>query len=175
MLLFSVCLCQEAAGQGTSPVVATGPISAVASHPATWGQVWQTAISSKGDLVVYDFEHGALYEFPAGGGAMITLAGPGLAGPGGGWANCCVAIDPWDNLGSGSKLEPELIRIPYDAVNHSSSLASPTQCLPQYTSAPESLRYPLDPSPHTSPIHPAAADNPSSNSPLKPNIPLLSA
>ena len=63
-------------GQGTSPVVATGPISAVASHPATWGQVWQTAISSKGDLVVYDFEHGALYEFPAGGGAMITLAGP---------------------------------------------------------------------------------------------------
>lgn len=133
LLLFSVSLCQGAAGQGTSPVIATGPISAVASHPATWGQVWQTAISSKGDLVVYDFEQGALYEFPGGGGPMITLAGPGLAGPGGGWANSGVAIDPWDNLWIGQNWNAELIRIPYDAVNHTWNLADPNAITYQYT------------------------------------------
>jgi len=131
-LFFSVCMCQGSAGQGTSPVVATGPISAVADHPATWGQVWETAISSKGDLVVYDFEQGALYEFPAGGAPLITLAAPGLAGPGGGWANMGVAIDPWDNLWIGQNWNAELIRIPYDAVNETWNLSDPAAITYQY-------------------------------------------
>jgi len=124
LLLFSVCLCQGAWAAANSPVVATGPISGVASHPATWGQVWQTAISSKGELVVGDFEKGALYEFPAGGGAMITLAAPGTWASGG-WANMGVAIDPWDNLWIGQNWNSDLMRIPYDSVNHTWNLSDP--------------------------------------------------
>ncbi len=110
-------------GLGLVPAVVSGPPSAVASHPATWGQVWNTAISSKGDLVIDDFEQGALYEFPAGGGAMITLASPGNSGPAGGWGNMGVAIDPWDNLWIGQNWNSDLMRIPYDNVNHTWNLS----------------------------------------------------
>ncbi len=109
-------------GLGVIPAVVSGPPTAVASHPATWGQQWNTAISSHGDLVVDDFEQGALYEFPAGGGAMITLATPGNNGPGGGWANMGVAIDPWNNLWIGQNWNSDLMRIPYDSVNHTWNL-----------------------------------------------------
>jgi sugar lactone lactonase YvrE len=123
-LLLFVCLCQGAGAQTNSPVVATGPISAVASHPATWGQVWETAISSNGDLVVGDFEQGALYEFPGGGGAMITLAAPGTWANGG-WANMGVAIDPWNNLWIGQNWSADLMRVPYNSTTHSWNLADP--------------------------------------------------
>ena len=125
LLLFNVCLCQGVRAGASSSVVATGSISAVASHPTDWGQVWQTAISSKGDLVIDDFEKGALYEFPAGGGPMITLAAPGSSGPGGAWANMGVAIDPWDNLWIGQNWNSDLMRIPYDSVNHTWNLTDP--------------------------------------------------
>lgn len=133
LLLVCACLCQGAWADTNSTVVATGPISAVATHPATWGQVWQTAISSHGDLVVNDFEKGALYEFPAGGGAMITLAAPGTSGPAGGWGNMGVAIDPWDNLWIGQNWNSDLMRIPYDSVNHTWNLTNPNNNV--YTSS----------------------------------------
>ncbi|MFZ1085618.1 MAG: Ig-like domain repeat protein [Terracidiphilus sp.] len=107
-LLFSVCLCQGAWAGTTSSVVATGQISAVATHPATWGQQWETAISSKGDLITEDFENGGLYLFPAGGGAVVTLVAPGNS-----WTNSGVAFDPWDNLWIGYNWTGELQRIPY--------------------------------------------------------------
>ena len=124
LLLCSVCLCQGAGAQTNTSVVATGPISAVAAHPATWGDVWETAISSNGDVVVGDFQNGALYEFPAGGGALITLAAPGTWG-GGGWTNMGVAIDPWNNLWIGDNWNADLIRIPYDSVHHTWNLSDP--------------------------------------------------
>jgi len=124
LLLCSVCLCQGAGAQTNSSVVATGPTGAVAAHPATWGDVWETAISTNGDVVVGDFENGALYEFPAGGGALITLATAGTWG-GGGWTNMGVAIDPWNNLWIGDNWNADLIRIPYDSVNHTWNLADP--------------------------------------------------
>lgn len=124
LLLCSVCLCQGAGAQTNSSVVATGPISAVAAHPATWGYVWETAISSYGDVVVGDFQNCAIYEFPAGGGALITLAAPGTWGSCG-WANMGVAIDPWDNLWIGDNWSNDLIRIPYDSVNHTWNLSDP--------------------------------------------------
>ncbi|MGA2351973.1 MAG: hypothetical protein ABSF70_16170, partial [Terracidiphilus sp.] len=107
-LLFSVCLCQGAGAQTNMSVVATGPYSAVASHPATWGQQWETAISSKGDLFTVDFQNGGLYLFPAGGGAMVTLIASGNT-----WTNPGIAIDPWDNLWIGLDWNNEFERIPY--------------------------------------------------------------
>jgi hypothetical protein len=111
-------------GMGLVPAIVSGPPTALATHPAAWGYDWETAISSKGDLVLGDFENGALYEFPAGGGALITLAGPGTWG-GGGWTNFGVAIDPWNNLWIGDNWNANVIRIPYDSVNHTWSLANP--------------------------------------------------
>src|ERR1035438_2854498 len=109
LLLFSVGLCQGAGAQTNPSVVATGPISAVASHPATWGQQWETAISSNGDLVTEDFQYGGVYLFPAGGGALVTLVAAGSCG----YCNPAIAIDPWDNLWIGQNWNNELERIPY--------------------------------------------------------------
>ena len=120
-LLSSVSL----SGIGVVPTVVTGPPTGLQTHPATWGQVWETAISSRGDLVVDGFEQGALYEFPADGSPMITLAAPGTSGPGGAWSNMGVAIDPWDNLWIGQNWNSDLMRIPYDSVNHTWNLSGP--------------------------------------------------
>lgn len=124
LLLFGLCYCAGAGAQTTPSAVVTGPVTGVATHPATWGDVWETAISSEGDLVVLDFQNGALYEFPANGGAMITLAGPGLLASGG-WTNMGVAIDPWNNLWVGQNWNANLLRVPYDPVNHTWNLSGP--------------------------------------------------
>ena len=66
LLLLSVCLCTEAWAGANPSVVATGPLSAVATHPA-FEVVWNTAISPWGDLFVMDFSANALYFRPAAG------------------------------------------------------------------------------------------------------------
>ena len=113
-------------GIGLVPAVVSGPPTAIATHPASWGQVWETAISSKGDLVLYGFEQGGLYEFPAGGGAMITVIAPGN-----GWTNIGVAIDPWDNLWIVDNWSAELIRVPYSGGTW--NLADPGAITYQYS------------------------------------------
>jgi hypothetical protein len=125
LLFFSACLCQGAWAGTTSSVVATGPLSAVATHPATWGQVWNSAISSKGDLVVNDFQNDAYYEFPAGGGSVITLGAAGVY-TSGGWTNMSIAFDPWDNLWIGDNWNAEFIRVPYISATDSWDFASGT-------------------------------------------------
>jgi sugar lactone lactonase YvrE len=119
-------------GMGVAPSVATGPVTGVQTHAANFGQVWETAISTNGDLVIDDFEHAALYEFPGGGGPMITLAAPGNSGPGGAWANMGVAIDPWNNLWIGQNWNSDLMRVPYDPVNHTWNLTNASNLV--YTS-----------------------------------------
>jgi len=97
LLLFSLCLTGLATGQG-SPLV-TASSAAGLNHPTGWGTIQQTAIDQAGDWLVVDYANGALYEFPVGGGAAITL---GSANPsaslGGGYQNPGIAIDPGNNL-----------------------------------------------------------------------------
>ena len=66
-LLFGLCLSLQSLGQGTPIVTASSP--AGLSHPTGWGTIQQTAIDSNGDWLVVDYANGAVYEFPAGGGA----------------------------------------------------------------------------------------------------------
>jgi Bacterial Ig-like domain (group 3) len=119
LLIFSALLSKGAAGQSASPLV-TSSVSQGLAHPSTpaWGQIYNTAITTEGDWLVLDGGQGALYEFPANGGAMITLLAAGTMGsdPGlaldanntlyleGNWANCILRFpyDPstktWDGL-----------------------------------------------------------------------------
>src|SRR5580698_7265230 len=100
LLLSGFCFMAETAAQGTAPLVSASSAAGL-SHPTGWGALQQSAINSEGDWVVVDYANGAVYEFPAGGGAAITLAPPGPSGSAGSmgqYNNPGVAIDPADNL-----------------------------------------------------------------------------
>jgi len=112
-LLFSLCLCVEAAGQGASPLV-TSSVATGLGAPATTGPFFQTAISSHGDFLIDDFQNAAVYQYPAGGGAVITLLAKGSSGPGGGWANYGIALDKYDNMYLANNWNGGLQFIPYD-------------------------------------------------------------
>jgi sugar lactone lactonase YvrE len=117
LLLLGVCLCERSAGQqGASPLVTSSAAYAL-PVPPTYGAVWQSAVSSHGDFLIADFEDAAIYQYPAGGGAPITLFAAGTSGPGGMWANIGVALDQFDNLYLDNNWNGGMQRIPYDPVH----------------------------------------------------------
>jgi hypothetical protein len=122
-LLFSLCLCVEAAGQGVAPAVisatATGPFNSATANGVTFGQVWNMAVSSHGDLLLLDFKNGVLYQVPANGGPTITISN-GLCG----WTPVGIALDSSDNVFVPSCWADGLTEIPYDAVNHTWNYAN---------------------------------------------------
>jgi hypothetical protein len=93
LLLVCVCVGQKAAPQGTPQVTST--FVTAMTHPAGWGQIIGTAITTGGDLLVIDSGNAALYEFPANGGTMITLVAAG--GLGSNW-NPDLALDSQNTL-----------------------------------------------------------------------------
>jgi sugar lactone lactonase YvrE len=110
LLLSSACLCVGAAGQVPSvvPSATTG-----LAHPTGWGNIYQTALDSQGDWLVVDYGKGALYEFPAGGGPVITIIPP--TGIGGG-NNPGIAIDSNNTLYLEGNWSNCLLQFPYDPV-----------------------------------------------------------
>lgn len=114
LLLVSLCLSGQAMGQGAPLVIATS--AAGLTHPTGWGTIQQSAINSEGDWVVDDYANGAVYEFPAGGQAAITLVA--AAGLGGGYENPAVVIDPNDNLYLGANWNNGVVMFPWDASSH---------------------------------------------------------
>lgn len=115
LLLLTLCFSGRAVGQGTVPLV-TASSAAGLSHPTGWGTIQQTAIDQAGDWLVVDYANGALYEFPAGGGAAIVLAPPTpTASLGGGYQNPVIAIDPANNIYLGANWNNCLVMFPWDA------------------------------------------------------------
>jgi hypothetical protein len=117
LLLCGFCLSAQAAGQGTAPLVSATSAAGL-SHPTGWGAIQQTAIDSNGDWLVVDYSNGALYEFPAGGGAAITLAAPGATGEAGSLGqgnNPGIAIDPNNNLYIEANWNNCLLMFPWNA------------------------------------------------------------
>lgn len=96
-LLFCLCLNGRAAGQGAAPPV-TASSAVGLTHTTGWGNIDQTAIDSFGNWVVVDNGGEAVYEFPAGGGAAITLVAPGGMNTDYGAGNPGILIDPANNL-----------------------------------------------------------------------------
>jgi len=114
LMLLSLCLTGLATGQG-SPLV-TASSAAGLSHPTGWGTIQETAIDQAGDWLVVDYANGALYEFPAGGGAAITLAGASpSASLGGGYQNPVILIDPANNLYLGANWNNCLVLFTWNA------------------------------------------------------------
>ena len=114
LMLFSLCLTGLAAGQG-SPLV-TASSAAGLSHPTGWGTIQQTALDRAGDWLVVDWTNGALYEFPVGGGAAITLAAATpSASLGGGYQNPGIAIDPGNNLYLEANWNNCIVMFPWNA------------------------------------------------------------
>ncbi len=112
LLFTSACLCAVAAGQ--LPQVTSSVVNGLAAPP-TYGAIWQTAVSSHGDFLIADFQNAAVYQYPAGGGAPITIFASGKSGPGGGWANLGMALDQYDNLYLDNNWNGGMQRIPYNA------------------------------------------------------------
>ncbi|HVN93627.1 MAG TPA: hypothetical protein VMT38_08025 [Terracidiphilus sp.] len=114
LMLFSLCLTGLATGQG-SPLV-TASSAAGLNHPTGWGTIQESALDQAGDWFVVDYANGALYEFPAGGGAAITIAGASpTASLGGGYQNPVVLIDPANNLYLGANWNNCLLLFPWNA------------------------------------------------------------
>ena len=114
LMLFSLCLTGLASGQG-SPLV-TASSAAGLNHPTGWGTIQETAIDHAGDWLVVDWANGALYEFPVGGGAAITLGAPTpTPSLGGGYQNPVVAIDPGNNLYLAANYNNCLVMFPWNA------------------------------------------------------------
>jgi len=115
LLLTGVCLCVGAAGQ--APLVTSSVVNGLPplTAPAALGSVWNTAASSRGDFLLADFENAALYRYPANGAAEVTLLAAPNLGPGGGYANNGIALDPWNNIWLDNNWNGGLQRIPYNA------------------------------------------------------------
>jgi hypothetical protein len=117
LMLLSLCLTGAAAGQGSPLVTASSPIGL--SHPTGFGSIQQTAIDANGDWVVVDVSNGAVYEFPAGGGAAITLGAPGSMYSGyGEGANPGILIDPGNNLFLEANYNNCIVKFPWDAATN---------------------------------------------------------
>jgi sugar lactone lactonase YvrE len=115
LLLICVCVEQKAAPQGTPQVTST--FVTAMTHPAGWGQIIGTAITTGGDLLVIDTGGGALYEFPANGGAMVTLVAAGglVDGYGNMNYNPDLALDSQNTLYLTGNWSNCLLRFPYDS------------------------------------------------------------
>src|ERR1035438_4700860 len=79
-LFLAACFCAGARAQ-TAPTAIASFATGLASQPTSFGSIADTATDTFGDWLVVDDAKGALYEFPAGGGAFkkLVVAG-GLAG-----------------------------------------------------------------------------------------------
>jgi sugar lactone lactonase YvrE len=132
LLLFCVSFSSGAEAQ-----VVTGSFATSLTAPSGLGTVVQTALDTYGDWLVLDYPNGALYEYPATGGAMITLAPPGTLGGVGGYQNPGIAIDSQNNLYIAGNFNNCLLLFPYDtttntwdglATLNTSTNTGPDQC-----------------------------------------------
>ncbi len=115
LMLFSLCLTEVAVGQGGLPLV-TASAPAGLTHPTGWGAIVGTAIDANGDWLVVDNGKGAVYEFPAAGGAAITLGAPTSLNSGyGEGANPVVLIDPGNNLYIEANYNNCIVMFPWNA------------------------------------------------------------
>lgn len=134
LLVSSSLVGKRAEAQATTPVV-TASVASGLNHPTGWGIIEQTAIDTFGDWLVVDDAKGALYEFPANGGSVVTLVAPGGLGSGN---NPGIAIDSANDLYLEGNWSNCLLRFPYDSAtktwdglatltptNNSSSCAAP--------------------------------------------------
>lgn len=110
-------LCASFSNGAKAQVTTVVPSSSkVLTPPSGLGSVFQMAIDSFGDLLVEDYKNGALYEYPVGGGAVVTLLPTGSLGA---YANPGVAIGAANDLYLEGNYNNCLLRFPYDPATKS--------------------------------------------------------
>jgi hypothetical protein len=135
LLLFCVSFGKGAAAQATTPLVTASYATSLVA-PSGLGTVVQTALDSYGDWLVLDYPNGALYEYPADGGAMITLAAPGILGGVSSYDADGLTLDSMNNLYIDGNFNNCLVMFPYDTTTKawvglatlSASNTGPDQC-----------------------------------------------
>src|ERR1700679_1748372 len=123
LLFSSACLCVGASGQ--APLVTTSVANGLPAPP-TYGAVWNSAITSRGDFVIADFANAAVYQYPVGGAAPVTVFTTGALFPGGAYANNGFTIDPWNNLWLDNNWNGGLQRVPWDPTTGTWNTAAAT-------------------------------------------------
>ena len=113
LLLLCVCVSKGAEAQASAPPV-TGSFATSLAAPTGLGTVEQTVLDSYGDWLVLDYPNGALYEYPANGGAMITLAPPGTLGGVSGYDADGMTLDSMNNIYLDGNFNNCLVMFPYD-------------------------------------------------------------
>ena len=112
-LFLSVAL--PAAAQ-TTPAFVSNPVAI--PHTGSFGNIWQSAVSTRGDWIAYDFKTDSLYEFPANGGPEIVIAASGVIA--GGFNNSGIVIDPRNNnIYIDDNYNNGLLIFPYDTATQS--------------------------------------------------------
>ena len=109
--LCSVCVGSAASAQKPS-VISSGAIAV--PHNEVYGAPWQSAVSNRGDFVLFDFKTSGTYQYPANGGPEITVFAPGVVA--GGFTDSGIAIDPRNNnLYLNNNYNGGLLMYPFDA------------------------------------------------------------
>ncbi|HEY5381905.1 MAG TPA: Ig-like domain repeat protein [Acidobacteriaceae bacterium] len=112
LMLLLLCVSYSERADAVSTQVATASFATGLNHPSGWGAlIQQTALDTYGDWLVVDTQNAALYEFPANGGAEITLVAAGLLG---GNQNPGIAIDSNNNLYLEANYNNCLLMFPFD-------------------------------------------------------------
>ncbi len=107
LLVLPSCLSVEA----QTPVVSAS--AAAVSHNESYGAPWQSAVTNRGDFVLFDFKTSGLYEYPANGGPEVTIAAPGVVA--GGFTDSGLAIDPRNNnIYLNNNFNGGLLEYPFD-------------------------------------------------------------
>jgi sugar lactone lactonase YvrE len=95
----------------SSGVVSGSP--ATVPHNEIYGAPWQTAVTNRGDFLLFDFKTSGLYEYPVNGGPEITVAAQGAIA--GGFTDSGIAIDPRNNnIYLNNNFNGGLLEYPFD-------------------------------------------------------------
>ncbi len=120
LLVAGVLFSADVAAQ--TPTVVASSAVAVPNEQAN-GAPWQSAVSNRGDFLLFDFKTSGFYQFPPNGGAQITLAAPGVVA--GGFTDSGIAVDPRNNnIYLNNNYNGGLIEFPYDAATGTWDLPS---------------------------------------------------
>jgi len=96
-----------------TPSVVASSVVAVPNSQAN-GAPWQSAVSNRGDFILFDFKTSGFYQFPPNNGAQITLGAPGAVA--GGFTDSGIAVDPRNNnIYLNNNYNGGLLEFPYDA------------------------------------------------------------
>ena len=119
LLLFCTLAGRTVEAQTTPPVTASVTTTLASPSGVTIGGVLETNLDKNGNWIVSDWINGGLYEYPAGGGAPITLAPLGTTAGNQSYQNNNVVFDANNNMMMNGNFNNCLLLFPYNPATKS--------------------------------------------------------